>query len=57
MVALRRRSFIRSPEITSFVILVLFDDRGRRVSLRFYLFVSDFNQGSEEVKWVQDLLV
>ena len=57
MVALRRRSFIRSAEITSFVILVLFDDRGRRVSLRFYLFVSDFNQGSEEVKWVQDLLV
>ena len=25
MVALRRRSFIRSAEITSFVILVLFD--------------------------------
>lgn len=57
MVALRRRSFIRSAEITSFVILVLFDDRGRSLSLRFYLCVSDFNQGSEEVNWVQDLLV
>ena len=57
MVALRRRSFIRSAEITSFVILVLFDDRGHSLSLRFYLCVSDFNQGSEEVKWVQDLLV
>ena len=57
MVALRRSSFIRSAEITSFVILVLFDDRGRSLSLRFYLCVSDFNQGSEEVKWVQDLLV
>ena len=38
----------------SFVCLVLFKDRGRRVSPRFYLFVSDINQWNEEAGGVQD---
>ena len=36
--------------------LVLFKDGGRRVSPIFHLFVSDVNQGNEEVGWVQDFL-
>ena len=35
-------------DIPSFMILVLFKDVGRRLSSRFYLFVSDVNQGDGE---------
>ena len=41
------RNFYLGPaEIASFVFLVLFKDRGLRVSLKFYLFVPDVNQGT-----------
>ena len=36
--------------------LVLFEDGGRRVSPRFYNFVSDVNQWNEWARWVQDIL-
>ena len=43
-----RKSCLGPAEIASFVFLVLFKDGGRRVSLRFHLFVSGVNQGNEE---------
>ena len=36
--------------------LVLFKDRGHKISPRFHLFVSDINQGKKVVDWVQDFL-
>ena len=47
---------LRPAETTSFVFLVLLKDGGRRVSLRFYLFVFDVNQGNKEAGWVQVFL-
>ena len=51
-----QKILFQPAEITYFVFLVLFKDGGRRVSLKSYLLVSDVNQGSEEVDWVQDFL-
>ena len=45
--AFSRRSCLGPAEIASFVFLILFKDGGRRVSLRFYLFVSNVNQGNK----------
>ena len=42
-------------EMASLVFLVLFKDGGCRVNPRFYLFISDVNQGSKEAGWVQDI--
>ena len=42
-----RKSCLGPVEITSFVFLVLFRDGGRRVSLRFHLFIFDVNQENE----------
>ena len=36
--------------------LVLFKDGGHKMNPRFYLFVSDVNQGKKGVGWVQDFL-
>ena len=36
--------------------LVLFKDRGHKISPRFHLFVSDVNQRNKGVRWVQDFL-
>ena len=36
--------------------LVLFKGGGHKMSLRFYLFVSDVNQGNKGLGWVQDFL-
>ena len=36
--------------------LVLFKGRGHKMSPRFHVFVSDFNQGNKGVVWVQDFL-
>ena len=47
LVAWSRKSGLGPAEIALFVFLVLFKDGGRRVSLRFHLFVSDVNQGNE----------
>ena len=44
LVAWSRKSCLGLVEITSFLSLVLFKNAGRKVSPRFYLFVSDFNQ-------------
>ena len=44
-----RKSCLGSSEIASFIFLVLFKDWGCRVSPRFELFVSDVDQGTEEV--------
>ena len=52
-VALEQKSCLELIEITSFVLLVLFKDGGRRVSPRFNIFVSDVNQCNKEVGWVQ----
>ena len=43
-------SLLGPPEFASFVFLVLFKDEECRVSPRFQLFVSDVNQGKEEVR-------
>ena len=43
-----RKSCLGPAEIASFVFLVLFKDGGRRMSLRFHLFVSDVIQENEE---------
>ena len=43
-----RKSYLGLTEIASFVFLVLLNDGGCRVSPRFHLFVSDFNQENEE---------
>ena len=56
MLVWSRKSCLGLAEITSFVFLVLFKDRGRRVSPRFHLFVSDVNQGNKEVGRVQDFV-
>ena len=56
VLAWSRECCLGLAEILSFVFLVLFKDGGRRVSLRFYLFVSDVNQGNKEAGWVQDFL-
>ena len=47
--ACSRKSYLGPAEIASVVFLVLFKDEGRRVSPRFHLFVSRFNQENEEV--------
>ena len=44
LVAWSRKSCLGLVEITSFLSLVLFKNAGRKVSPRFHLFVSDFNQ-------------
>ena len=44
LVAWSRTSCLGPAEITSLVSLVLFKNAGRKVSPRFHLFVSDFNQ-------------
>ena len=49
--------FLGPPEFASFVFLVLLKDGECRVSPRFQMFVSDVNQGNEEVRWVKDILV
>ena len=36
--------------------LVLFKGGGHKMSRRFHLFISDFNQGNEGVGWVRDFL-
>ena len=51
-----RKSCLGPAEIASFVFLVLFKDGGRRMSLRFHLFVSDVIQENEEAGWIQDFL-
>ena len=43
-----RKSCLGPAEISCFVFLVQFKDERRRVSLRFYLFVSDVNQGNKD---------
>ena len=43
-----RKSCLGHAEITSFEFLVLFKDKGCKVSPRFNLFVSDVNQGNRE---------
>ena len=40
------KSCLRPGKIACLVSLVLFKDRGSRVSRRFYFFVSDINQGN-----------
>ena len=50
-----RKSYLRPNEI--FLFLVLFKDGGRKVGPRFYFFISGVNQGNEEARWGQDLLV
>ena len=50
MVVGRSRDYCLGPaEIASFAFLVLFEDRRPSVNPRFHLFVSDVNQGNEEV--------
>ena len=44
----RAESVVSPAEITSFLCLVLFKDRGRKVSSKFHLFLSDVNQENEE---------
>ena len=44
LVAWSIKSCLGPAEIASFVSLVLFKNAGRKVSPRFHLFVSDFNQ-------------
>ena len=39
-------------EIASFVCLILFKDGGHRVSPKSHIFVSDVNQGNEELSWM-----
>ena len=56
LVVWSRKSCLGPAKIASFVFLVLLKNGGRRVSLRFYLFFSDVNQGNEEVGWIEDLL-
>ena len=51
-----RKSCLGPAEITSFVFLVLLKDGGRRVSLRFHIFVSDVNQGNKKSVGIQDFL-
>ena len=36
--------------------LVLIKGAGRRVSPRLHVFVSDVNQGNNQVEWVQDFM-
>ena len=56
LMARSRKSCLGPAEIASFVFLVLFKDGGRRMSLRFHLFVSDVIQENEEAGWIQDFL-
>ena len=57
VVAWGRKSCIGLAKIASFMFLVLFKDGRCKVSPRFYLFVSDVNQGNYKAGWVQDSLV
>ena len=50
VVAWSRKSCLGPTEISSFVFLVQFKDGGRMVSLRFDLFISDVNQGNEDLE-------
>ena len=48
VVAWDKKSYLGPAKILSFVYLVQFKDGGRRVSLRFHLFVSDVDPGNED---------
>ena len=50
VVARSRKSSFGPDEIASFVYLVLFKDKERRVSPTFHFFVSDVNHWNEEVE-------
>ena len=45
---MEQKDLLRAAEIAYFVFLDLFKDAGRKLSLIFYLFVFDVNQGNEE---------
>ena len=57
LVVWSRKIYLIPVEIASFWFLVSFKGRGRRVSPRFNLFVSNIIQGNEERGWVEDLLL
>ena len=50
VVAWSKKSSLGPDEIASLMYLVLFKDKGRRVSPTFHLFVSDVNHWNEEAK-------
>ena len=51
VVAWDRKCYLGPAEISTFVYLPQFKDRGRRVSLRLHLFVSDVDLGNEDFVW------
>ena len=50
------KSCFASTETAFFVFVVSFKEWGSSMSPRFYLFVSDVNQGNVQAGWVQDFL-
>ena len=51
VVAWGKKSYLRPAENSSFVYLVQFKDRGRRLSLRGHLFISDVHPGNENLMY------
>ena len=45
---MEQKDLLRAAEIAYLVFLDLFKDAGRKLSLIFYVFVSDVSQGNEE---------
>ena len=49
VVAWSQKSYLRPAEISSFLVLVKFKNKGRRLSLRLNLYISDVDPGNEDI--------